>query len=84
MRRWRKAERRNDSSPAGAGAAPLLNLSEAAMPSSSWKIKVTVYARGNVIIQLSWKDEPIAWSEAVCNRALNACRAVCMLLENCC
>lgn len=60
-----------------------VDLSDEAMPSPDWRNKVTVYARGTVIIRLSW-DKPISWNPRVQIRAANACKAICMLIGNCC
>ncbi len=68
--------------PEGCESAKL-DLSDEAMPSPDWKNKVTVYARGTVILRLSW-DKPIQWNPAVQQKALNACRAICTLIRNCC
>lgn len=61
----------------------MVDLSDDAMPSDAWINKVTVYARGTVIIRLSW-DNRITWSQEVQAKALNACKAICLMLQNCC
>ncbi len=61
-----------------------VDLSDAAMPSPNWKNTITAFSRGYIIVQLSWKKDPILWSSEVSKKALNACAALGMMLENCC
>jgi hypothetical protein len=61
-----------------------VDLSDEAMPPSSWKNTITVYHSGWVIIRLSWSGDVIAWGSDTSKKALNACSALCLLMENCC
>ena len=62
-----------------------VDLSDEAMPTEDWVNTVTTYSRGCVIIRLSWQEKkPITWTEDTQKQAVNACAAICLLLENCC
>lgn len=75
-------------------ATSAVDLSDEAMPPGEhWKNTVTVYARGTVIIRISWKKS-ILWRDDDCDcrgkgsmmqgRVLNACKAICLLVGECC
>lgn len=60
-----------------------LDLSLDMVPGPEWHNTVTVTSKGSIIIRLSW-SKPVSWDRKMSLVALNACKAVCCLLENCC